>query len=131
MLNRPIRSAMCALMPRAAGLPGMEDTEVDAFIARFRREAPFRLWIGVLAGALLFAILPLFTIGVPLPAGLLGARHLERYVNEVTHHPWYLVRQSIFLLKMAAGMCWGADPAVRARLALPPYPPDPGTWRSS
>jgi hypothetical protein len=48
----------------------------------------------------------------------------------VTGHRIYLVRQTVFLLKMVAGLCWGAHPDVRARLALRAYPADPGTWRT-
>ncbi len=88
------------------------------------------MWIGVLAGGVVFAISPLFTIGVPLPAFLLPERMLERHAQKVTVFPIYLLRQSIFLVKLAAGLCWGADPAVRRQLALPPYPEDPGTWQT-
>jgi hypothetical protein len=34
-------------------------------------------------------------------------------------------------VRLSAGMCWGADSAVRALFNLPPYGPDPGTYRTS
>jgi hypothetical protein len=34
-------------------------------------------------------------------------------------------------VRLSAGMCWGADAAVRARFGLPAYGPDPGTFRTS
>ena len=46
-------------------------------------------------------------------AFLLGLR--DRYAHAVSSHPLYLVRQLIFLVKFAGGLCWGRDPAVRAR----------------
>lgn len=126
-----MRSALCALMPAGAGLPGVEELGVDAFLVRLQRDSGARLWAGMVAGSIVFALFPLFTIGVPLPASLLSARLRERYVQRLVRHPLYLVRQSVFILKMAAGMCWGESEVVRKALALPPYPPDPGTWRSA
>lgn len=122
---------MCALMPPGAGLPGVADTGVDAFLDRFQRETNKTMWLGLVAGAVLFTIFPLFTIGVPLPSFLLGPKLLDRYASAITRHPLYLVRQSVFLVKMVAGMCWGEHPAVRAQLNLPPYPADPTTWRTT
>jgi len=126
-----IRFAMCALMPRVDGVPGIADTGVEEFVARFRRESTLPIWLGVFLGAVFFVLLPLFTVGVPLPAPLLSARLLERHAQKMSVFPLYLVRQPIFLLKMLAGMCWGAHPSVRAYLHLPRYGEDPGTWRAS
>ena len=53
---------------------------------------------------------------------------LDRHASRITTTRFYLLRQAVFLVKLAAGLCWGADPAVRARLAMAPYPADPGTW---
>jgi len=118
------------MMPAGAGFPGVAETGVDEFIARFRRETPLRLWIGLAFASVLFAVFPLFTIGVPLPAFLLSRRLREVYAHRITSHPLYLVRQTIFLVKMVAGMCWGANDGVRKQLGLQPYPADPGTWRT-
>jgi hypothetical protein len=122
---------MCSMMPAGAGFPGVAETGVDEFIRRWKKDTPTRLWLGLAFGSVVFAAFPLFTIGVPLPAFMLGKKMRERYARKITSHPIYLVRQIIFLVKMAAGMCWGADGGVRAQLGLKPYPPDPGTWRTT
>jgi hypothetical protein len=125
-----VRSAMCALYPRTATLPGLEDCGVDDFLERFQRESPLLMWVGVLAGALVFHLTPLFTVFVPLPAFLLPASLLDRHASRIAGSDWYLVRQAIFLVKFPCGLCWGAHPEVRKRLALSAYPDDPGTWRA-
>ena len=82
-------------------------------------------------GAIVFAITPLVTLGIPLPAFALPASLLERHAQRILAHPIYVLRQAVFLVRLSAGMCWGADPRVRASFALAPYPPDPGTFRQS
>lgn len=126
-----VRSALVALYPRTADLPGIADTDVDAFLRRFQREAAPLMWVGVLASTLLFHLTPLFTVFVPLPAFWLPAGLLDRHANAISGSSIYIVRQAIFLLKLPGGLCWGAHPSVRARFALPAYGADPGTWRSS
>lgn len=131
MLTWLVRSAITALYPRTPSLPGAEDCGLDAFLARFRREVPGLMWLGVVAGALLLHLSPPFTVFVPLPAFLLPKGLLDRHASRLSTTSLYFVRQAVFLVKFAAGMCWGADPAVRARFALPPLPADPASWRPS
>ncbi len=126
-----IRFAMCALMPRTPGLPGVEDTGVDEWVRTFRRESGLPIWAGVFFGSVLFMLLPLVTIGVPLPACFLSHRLLDKHAQKITSLPVYLIRQPIFLVKMMAGLCWGSHPDVRKHLHLTPYPADPGTWRAA
>ena len=126
-----IKFAMCTLMPRTSALAGLADTDLDGFLRRLRREAEPRFWLGVLVGAVVFTITPLVTVGVPLPAFWLPRSVLDRHATRILSHPIYLLRQSVFLLRLSAGMCWGADTAVRATFALPAYGPDPGTFRQS
>ncbi len=125
-----IRAAMCAVYPRTEHLPGVADADLDGFLRRYRREASALLWAGLVLGAVVFTITPLFTVGWPLPSLLLPRRVLDRHAERVMGHRVYLLRQSVFLLKMVAGLCWGSHPAVRKIWALPPYPADPGTWRA-
>jgi hypothetical protein len=124
-----VRSAIVILYPQTPELPGAEDCDLDAFLERFRAEAAPIVWIGVVAGAILFHLTPLFTVLVPLPAAWLPRNLADRHAQAISGSPIYLVRQSIFLVKLAAGLCWGAAPRVRGRFALQPLPPDPGTWR--
>jgi hypothetical protein len=72
---------------------------------------------------------PLVTVGVPLPAFFLPHKVLELHAERLVMHPVYLLRQAVFLVRLSAGMCWGADTGVRACFALAPYSPDPGTFR--
>ena len=112
-------------------MPGIEDTDLDAFLLRFRSESSGLLWLGVVAGALVFAITPILTTGVPLPAFLLPRGLRDRHANRIATHPIYLLRQAVMLVKLAAGLCWGGHPKVRAAFALPPYADEPPSWRES
>jgi hypothetical protein len=126
-----MRFTMCSLFPRTQGLPGMSDTNVDEFLARFRKESTLVIWAGICAGTLLFIFSPLFTVGIPLPAFLLPKGRLDRHARKLAASRFYVVRQLIFLVKMIAGFCWGADPKVRKAFNLPALPPDPGTLRTA
>lgn len=125
-----IRHAMCALMPPAADLPGLAETDVDGFLRRLQRESDGVFWLGVCVGAWLFVALPVLTLGLPLPSVWLSPRLLDRHAQRIATTRFYLLRQAVFVLRLCAGMCWGADPTVRARFALPPYGPDPGSHRT-
>jgi len=121
---------MVALYPRTEELPGVEDTEPREFLRRYRRESPLLIWLGVVAGTLAFALSPVLTVYWPLPSFLLPEATLDRHAHRVTTSRLYLLRQAVFLVKMAAGMCWAQHPSVRERFAMAPYPADPGTFRS-
>jgi hypothetical protein len=124
-----IKFAMYTLMPRTEALPGIEDTDLDAFLRRMRADAEPLYWLGLVVGAVVFAVSPILTVWIPLPAFWLPRRALERHADRLLSHRLYLLRQAVFLVRLSAGLCWGADPAVRARLALAPYASDPGTFR--
>ncbi len=126
-----VRSAMLAFYPRTDELPGLEDTGIDEFLRQFKRETTFLMWLGTVMGALVYHFSPLITIFVPLPAFLLSKRLRDKHAHALGAHPIYLVRQTAMLVKLPAGLCWGRHPAVRAKFALPPLPPDPDTWRTS
>jgi hypothetical protein len=126
-----IKHAMCAMMPRSDKLPGLADTDLDGFLRRMRVDAEPLYWTGLVAGAVVYAISPLITVLLPLPSFLLPAKLRALHTERLLSHPFYVVRQAAYLVRLSAGMCWGADPAVRARFALAPYPPDPGTFRTS
>ena len=119
---------MRAFMPGIDGLCGVADTEIESFIRSYLREMDSLSATGLVLGALLFVLAPVVTVGIPLPSFLLPQKWLDVYANRVASHPVYLIRQGIVVLKMAAGLCWGADPVVRRQLSLEPYPADPGTW---
>lgn len=125
-----MRTAIEMLYPRTS-LPGAADCDLDPFLRKYREEATTLMFVGTLAGALVFHLSPLFTVGLPVPAFMLSKRLGDLHAQRITNNRFYLVRQSLFLLKMLAGLCWGADPKVRAAFALRPLPSDPGTWRAS
>ncbi len=126
-----LRSAMCDLLPPASGLPGVAQTDLDGFLARLAREASFTIWATLVVGAVLFVLTPVLTVYVPLPSFLLPRRLRELHADRIVTTRFYLLRQSIFLLKMYACICWGQDSDVRRRLEVAPYPADPGTFRAS
>lgn len=126
-----VRATMCDIMPGTADLPGLVDTNIDAFLAQTRREATPLVWAGLVLGALVFALTPILTVHVPLPSLLLPRGLRDTHADRICTTRFYLLRQAIFLLKMYACMCWGQDPAVRRRLHVAPYPVDPGTFRTT
>lgn len=126
-----VRTAVVPCFPSAAGLPGLETLGFESFWRRFRAEAAPAMWLGVVLAAALVQVTPIVTVGRPALAGWLSAATLERHLQRLLASRVYLVRQSIFLLKMVGGLCWGAHPEIRARIGLDPYPGDPGTWRSA
>ena len=125
-----VRSAIVALFPRT-DLPGAADCGLDAFLVKYRRESTLLLWLGAIAGALVFHLTPVLTVYVPLPAFLLPRALLEKHAQRITTTRFYLLRQAVFLVKLVGGLCWGAHPEVRRRFMLQPLKPDPGTWRTS
>jgi hypothetical protein len=124
-----IKFAMLTMMPRTDALPGLADTDLEGFLRRMRVDAEPLYWLGLVVGAIVFAVAPIATVGVPLPAFWLPRRLLDLHAQRLVGHPVYLLRQAVFLVRLSAGMCWGADTNVRARFALAPYGPDPGTFR--
>jgi len=125
-----VRAAIVLLFPRTALLPGAADCDLDAFLERFRRESPMLMWIGVVLGAIVFHLSPIFTVFVPLPAFLLPSGLADRHAYRISTTRVYVVRQVVLLLKLAAGLSWGANPEVRRRFALAPLAADPGTWKT-
>ena len=126
-----IRHALTSLMPPVEGMPGLIDTDLDAFLDQYRRETSWMIWLGLVGGTAMYVLAPLITIGIPLPSFCLSDAQRERYTQQIVRHPIYLVRQAVFVLKMTAGLAWGASPEVRQVMNLAPYPEDPGTWREA
>lgn len=125
-----IRSAICALYPGAPGVPGVAELGLDEFLARYRREAPTLMWLGLVLGAIAFTLSPILTIGWPLPSFWLPREALDRHASRAAGHRWYLLRQLVMIVKMSGGLCWGQHPQVRQLHGVAPYPADPGSWRT-
>ena len=124
-----VKSALCTLYPTTDTMPGVADTGVDEFLKRLRAEAPVSLRVALIFGALFFTFSPILTVYIPLPTFWLSETLRDRHADKIASHRNYFIRQLIMLLKMVASLSWGADPVVRAKIGLPPYPTDPGTWR--
>jgi hypothetical protein len=116
-------------MPPSGRFKGVGDTGLKPFLREIRRESTFLFRIGIVATAFVFIWSPLITIFLPLPAFLLPRSLLEKHAQRAASHPIYLVRQSTFMVKMVAGLCWAKDADVRREMGLEPLLPDPGTWR--
>ncbi len=122
---------MSDLYPPVEGLPGVEDCDLDSFLRTLKEESNLAIWSGIVAGAVLYAVTPVFTVFVPLPAFLLPASWRDTHARKIAGTNVYIVRQSIFLLKMFAGLCWGQHEKVRRAMHVAPYPDDPGTFRTA
>lgn len=122
---------MCDLYPRSEGFPGIEDCDVDQFLDKFADEANPAVYAGVVAGSVAYTLLPALTVKRPVPSFLLSPELRDEHAKRITASDVYLVRQLTFLVKLAAGLCWGQHPDVRAKVNLEPYPVDPGTFRQS
>ena len=120
-----------ATLPGTDRVPGLSEATCRAFLARVRREAPGLTALGLYASAMAVLLTPPLTIGRWRTADHLGDLDLDRHLTALARHPAYVLRQTVLMLKMTAGLAWGADPAVRRALGMAPYPPDPGTWRTA
>jgi hypothetical protein len=122
---------MCDLYPPVEGLPGVADCDLDTFLRTLKRESNLAIWSGVVAGSVLYALSPLLTVFLPLPSFLLTRGLRDRHAQKISSTGIYILRQSIFLLKMFAALCWGQHPEVRKAFELGPYPQDPGSFRTA
>lgn len=121
---------LAATFPSSARLPGLDRVDPLPFLRQLQREAPPAIRWALHASVLVFLLTPVLTIGVPLPAKLLSADQVDRHALALAGHRVYLLRQVMVMIKTVGGLCWGADASIRAPLGLPPYLPDPGTWRA-
>lgn len=129
-MNDLVSFALVAFFPREGDLPGLAELGVDEQVAALRRDSTWLFWVGLVAAAVFFQISPIVTVRRPWPAVFLTEEQLDAHAHGLATLRWYHVRQIVVLLKLVAGMFWGQSPQVRAMLALPPYPADPGTRRT-
>jgi len=120
---------MGILYPSGAGLPGILETDIDGFLDEYRKAAPAVMQVGLTLSSVIFILSPFATVFVPLPVFLLPASLREKHANRLANSRFYLVRQTILLLRLVAGLCWGKDTQVRAAMGMKPLGADPGTFR--
>ncbi len=121
---------MTALYPRTDDLPGVEDADLDRYLKKLKRDSNGAIWGGVLAGTAVFTLSPIFTIRRARPSFLLSDKELDTHAYKLANSRSYVVRQSVFLLKLFAGLCWGEHKDVREHFHMNPYPDDPRTFRN-
>ena len=122
---------MGVLYPSGGKLPGILETDIDQFLKEYRKDAPVVMQLGLTLSSLIFILSPIFTVLVPLPVFLLPPSLKDKHANRLANSRFYLVRQTILLLRLVAGLCWGKDNAVRAAMGMKPLNADPGTFRGS
>ena len=130
-MKRIVRHALTAMYPPSGDLDGIEATDLGGFLDRFSAEAPGMMRFGVVAASLLYAASPPLTIRKLKPSFLLTQEELDEHSYRLATHSLYPVRLAVLSLKMAAGLCWGADPAVRQKLGLRTFEADPQSFRPS
>ena len=123
------RKVLLEILPPHGALPGLESVDLDAFLRGFSRDAPLLMRIALVLSVMIFIFSTPITIFLPWPSLWLPKAARDRHTARLANHPIYLVRQTMTMLKMVAGMAWGQDPAIRERLHLDAYDADPGTWR--
>ncbi len=122
-------SALHPCFPSTPLLPGLDPRAARPAVRELLRRANWTLRAGTVGSALAFHLLPILTIGWPLPALLLPNSALDRHAHAMATHRIYLIRMAMTMLKTVGGLIWGAEPQLRAILHMPAYPADPGTYR--
>ena len=126
-----VRRTLESILPSTDELPGLSETELEAFLDQFNRDAPPIMKVALTGAAAAYNLATPITVGQPVPAVLLPKRLLNLHAERAAYHRLYILRQTVLLLKTVGGMCWGADPDIRAQLNLDPYASDPGTWKQT
>jgi hypothetical protein len=93
---------------------------VAAFLDGYLRRVPFQAAIGLRAVVWAITWLPLFFVGLPLPAHRLPPGARARYIERWAGSRIYFLREGFYLLKAIALMGWGVHPRVRERLGVGP-----------
>jgi len=122
---------MCDLYPGDEELPSIESCDIDAFLDRFLREGNPAMVAGVVAGSVAYTLTPVLTIGKPRPSFMLDPADRDAHAQAICSSDRYMLRQTAFLVKLVAALCWGQHPNVRAKMNLQAYPEDPGTFRTT
>lgn len=122
-------SALRTTFPSTQKLPGLDRIDPTPHVRLILAQASWTLWAGTIGSALAYHLLPVATVYWPLPASLLPADVRDRHAHRMATHSWYGIRMIMMMIKTIGGLVWGAAPEVRSQLAMPSYPPDPGTHR--
>ncbi|HEY3818747.1 MAG TPA: hypothetical protein VGL81_16365 [Polyangiaceae bacterium] len=119
-LGEGARRRIAVVLADVLGEPVAVAVAVAAFLDQYLRRVPFQAALGLRFVTWAVTWLPLFFVGVPLPAHLLPRETRLRYLDRWAHARFYFLREGFYLLKAIALMGWGAQPEVRERLGLGP-----------
>jgi hypothetical protein len=125
------RKVLLEILPANGALPGLESVDLDAFLVGLLKDSPLVMRLALFLSVMLFVFSTPITLFLPWPSLWLPKGLRARHTARLAQHPIYLVRQTMTMLKMIAGMAWGQDPAIRELLHLRAYEPDPATWRAA
>ena len=123
------RKVLLEILPPNGALPGLESVDLDTFLMDFNQDAPLLMRIALFLSVMVFVFSTPITVFLPWPSLWLPRALRRRHTERLATHRIYVVRQTMTMLKMIAGMAWGQDPAIRELLHLRAYEPDPATWR--
>jgi hypothetical protein len=119
-LGRGAQRRIAVVLADVFGEPLDVALAVAAFLDAYLRQVPFQAALGLRVVTWAITWLPLFFVGVPLPAHRLSHAARMRYLGRWQSSRVYFLREGFYLLKAISLMGWGAQPAVRARLGVPP-----------
>ncbi len=120
-LGEGAQRRIAVVLADVLGEPPEVALAVAAFLDRYLRRVPLQAALGLRVVIWAITWLPLFFVGVPLPAHMLSRAARLRYLTRWSSARLYLLREGFYLLKAIALMGWGEQPAVRARLGLGPH----------
>jgi len=126
-----IAHTMRAFMPTTridgAEIYGLEHADIKTFLLRLRQENGILFYSLLSLVCLVFILIPILTIGYPLPSFLLSKNLLNKHTEAFERK----FRTYASIIRLAAGMCWGSDPTIQKHLQLEVYPPDSSGFRTS
>src|ERR1041385_7942329 len=107
-----------ALLPAGAvpALPGLLDTDFEAFRADFSASAPWTLRLALRAALWAATWLAPCLIGRLPPLRRLAPEERETALDALASSRVYLLRQMVLMLKLTASLCYGGDARVRAAI---------------
>jgi hypothetical protein len=119
-IDEGARRRIAVVLADVLGEPPEIALAVASFLDGYLQRVPLRAAVGLRVVVWAVTWLPLFLVGVPLPAHLLPAPARVRYIERLSGSRLYLLREGFHLLKAVALMGWGGHPRVRERLGIGP-----------
>jgi hypothetical protein len=119
-LGEGAQRRIAVLLADVLGEPLDVARDVASFLDRYLRRVPLPAALGLRVVVWAILWLPVFFVGIPMPADALSTTARARYIRRWADSRVYFVREGFYLLKAVALMGWGAHETVRARLDVGP-----------